>query len=184
MIRGPERAGARDCNRTQAATKPCRPPILARAAETRFPRNSGFASISTRNLLVKICGSPDPSGRPGLGVPCIHETAVLQAGGPDDRRAGDPAGLENGEQEVHAPGTGRDSLTLRHGRHARDVAAGLCRGGVISVGHQRPPGWLCFGCGATLLLNAGVVPGRLLVRQLPNCPTDPAASRARRRRCC
>src|SRR5438270_2355890 len=35
--------------------------------------------------------------------------------------------------------------------------------------YQRPPGWP-LGCGATLLVHAGVAPGRLLVPRLPKLP--------------
>ena len=67
--------------------------------------------------------------------------------------------------------------------HGRDGGR-FCPGGVISAGHERSLDGV-FGCGATLLPNAGVVPGRLPVcRRLPNCPADPAVSPTRQRRWC
>ncbi len=70
----------------------------------------------------------------------------------------------------------RASRARRHGW--------LSPGGVISAGHERSLDGV-FGCGATLLPNAGVVPGRLPVcRRLPNCPADPAVSPTRQRRWC
>jgi hypothetical protein len=78
-----------------------------RCASTRSgaktcPRSAHLGSLHAddRRPALEICESPSRSAAPDNSEPCNCANAVIRADGPDDRRADDLLGLENGETQV------------------------------------------------------------------------------------